>query len=156
MAYLIDGHNLIGVLPDISLDDPDDEAQLVQKLQGFVARTRKKCTVVFDHGLPGGASRMSSHSVRVIFASHKSNADKVMIDRIHKERNPRAWIVVSSDNAVLYKARNKRMQTLNSDQFADLMRRPPPPDKPGIDEAVNIHLGEDEVNEWLDIFGDEM
>ena len=33
--YLIDGHNLIGQLPDLSLTDPDDEAKLVQKLTGF-------------------------------------------------------------------------------------------------------------------------
>ena len=35
MPYLIDGHNLIACLPDISLDDPNDEAQLVNKLKGF-------------------------------------------------------------------------------------------------------------------------
>jgi S-adenosylhomocysteine hydrolase len=34
MPYMIDGHNLIGKLPDISLDDPNDEALLVQKLAG--------------------------------------------------------------------------------------------------------------------------
>ena len=41
MNYLIDGHNLIGQLPDISLDDPNDEALLVQKLSGFCAANTK-------------------------------------------------------------------------------------------------------------------
>jgi hypothetical protein len=33
MPFLIDGHNLIGALPDLDLDDPDDEARLVERLQ---------------------------------------------------------------------------------------------------------------------------
>jgi uncharacterized protein len=155
MPYLIDGHNLIGILPDISLDDPDDEAQLVQKLTGFVARTRHKCVVVFDHGLPGGGSKMSTSGVHVIFASHRSSADRVIMDRIHKERNPRMWIVVSSDNNVLEVARRRRMQTLRSPQFARLLDRPAPPPVPGVDESADVRLSPEEVDEWLDLFGGE-
>lgn len=152
MPYLIDGHNLIGKLPDIDLKDPNDEAKLVQKLMGFVARTGKKCVVVFDHGLPGGSSRMSNGGVRVIFASHKSNADKVMIDRIYKENRPKDWIVVSSDNAVLETARRKQMQVMKSSEFAVILQRPPPPQKPGPDEAVDVKLTEAELEEWLQLF----
>ena len=38
MPFLIDGHNLIGRMPGISLDDPDDEARLVAQLRAFCAR----------------------------------------------------------------------------------------------------------------------
>ena len=152
MPYLIDGHNLIGNLPDIELDDPDDEAKLVQKLVGFVARTGKTCVVVFDHGLPGGASKMSTRGVRVVFASSNSNADRVMIDRIHKERNPRQWIVVSSDNEVLSNALHRRMQTMKSAQFSIAMRTAKPAPKPGREEAPDLRLSADEVDEWMQIF----
>ncbi|GAB4513442.1 MAG: NYN domain-containing protein [Anaerolineae bacterium] len=152
MAYLIDGHNLIGQLPDISLDDPNDEAKLVQKLAGFAGRLRVKVVVVFDHGLPGGKSRMSSGSVQVVFASHKTTADRVMIERIQKEPNPKSWIVVSSDNAVLAMARRRQMQTLKSPEFAQILRRPPPAAKPGPDVAADLVLSEEEVEEWLAIF----
>ena len=152
MQYLIDGHNLIGKLPDISLDDPNDEAKLVQKLIGFSARTKNRCTVVFDHGIPGGVSRMSNRNVKVIFSSTNSNADKVMIDRIYKQKNPKEWFVVSGDNEVLAVARRRRIQVLTSSQFADLLQRPTPPDKPDVDEAVDVHLTEDEVDEWMTLF----
>ena len=152
MPYLIDGHNLIGQLSDIRLDDPNDEAQLVQKLNGFAARTRQKYVVVFDQGLPGGASRMSNRSVCVIFASHKSDADQVIMDRIRKEHNPREWIVVSSDNLVLETARRYHMATLRSAQFAELLERLPLPPEPGLDEAPDVALSEEEVDEWLDLF----
>ncbi len=153
MPYLIDGHNLIGRLPDVSLDEPDDEAKLVQKLSGFVARTRKRCVVVFDEGLPGGESRMSTRAVKVIFASsQRTNADMVMTSRIRKARDPVAWTVVSSDNEVLNTARQHRMKTLTSAEFARMLQRPEST-RPGMDEAADVHLSHEEVEEWLKIFG---
>ena len=152
MTYLIDGHNLIGQLPDISLDDPNDEALLAQKLAGFAARTGKKCVVVFDYGLPGGSSRMSTRAVQVVFASGRSSADRVMMERINKVPDPNGWIVVSSDHDVLATARKRRMSTLRSDEFAVLLEAPP---KPVVDagEASDVHLSAQEVDEWLDLFG---
>lgn len=152
MPYLIDGHNLIGKIPDIDLNDPNDEALLVQKLSGFVARTKQKCTVIFDQGLPGGESRMSTRGVKVIFAPHRSNADQLIMDRISKERNPKMLTIVSSDNEVLDKAKARGMQTLKSAEFAELIQRPAPPVKPGADEDANLRLTADEVEEWLNIF----
>lgn len=38
MSYIIDGHNLIGVLPDIHLNQPDDEQRLLARLRGYRAR----------------------------------------------------------------------------------------------------------------------
>lgn len=152
MTYLIDGHNLIGQLPDISLDEPHDEALLVQKLIGFCARTQKTCVVVFDHGLPGGTSRMSTRSVQVVFASGRSSADRVMMERINKIPDATGWIVVSSDNQVLGSAKARRMGTLHSDVFVRMLESPP---KPVIDagEAAEVNLSAQEVDEWLDLFG---
>ncbi len=152
MPYMIDGHNLIGKLTDISLDDPNDEALLVQKLSGFCARTGATCLVVFDYGLPGGSSRMSSRAVQVVFASARSSADHVMRERINKVPDPLNWTVVSSDNDVITTARINRMRTLHSEEFARLLDAPP---KKIVDagEATDVHLSESEVDEWLDLFG---
>lgn len=154
MPYLIDGHNLIGQLSDISLDDPNDEALLVQKLIGFMARTKKTCVVVFDYGLPGGTSRMSTRAVQVVFASQRSTADRVMIERIGKIPNPVDWTVISSDNDVLAAARARRMQVLRSAEFATLMQSPPKPDV-DIGEAMNVYVSPEEVAEWLKVFGSD-
>ena len=153
MPYLIDGHNLIGQLPDISLDDPDDEAKLVQKLIGFAARTRKKCVVVFDQGLPGGRSRMSTAQVEAVFASSRSNADRVIMERIGAIKDPGQWIVVSNDNAVLFAARQRRMKAMKSIEFVPLLN-PPEPKRPRKDEErpADVHLSPTEVEEWLRIF----
>jgi hypothetical protein len=152
MPYLIDGHNLIGQLPDLSLDDPDDEAKLVQKLMAFVARTDKRCVVVFDNGLPGGRSRMSTSQVEVVFASSRSNADRVMMERIQKAKDPGQWIVVSNDNAVLYAAKQRKMKALKSAEFVLMINPPPKPRHKEDDRPADVHLSPAEVEAWLRIF----
>ncbi|HUN08771.1 MAG TPA: NYN domain-containing protein [Aggregatilineales bacterium] len=154
MVYMIDGHNLIAKLPDITLDDPDDEAKLVQKLIGFCARTKQQCVVVFDYGLPGGVSRMSTRSVQVVFASARSNADRVIMERLKKVPDPRGWTVVTSDNDVATTARMCRMKTMHAEDFARLLERPPNK-MVAVDagEAADVKLSDDEVDEWMDLFG---
>jgi predicted RNA-binding protein with PIN domain len=149
---MIDGHNLIGKLPDISLDDPNDEALLVQKLNAFTARTGKECVVVFDHGIPGGSSRMGTRKVQVVFASGRSTADRVMIERMNKIPDPRGWIVVSSDHEVVSTARRRSMATMHAEEFVILLQSPP---RPVVDEGErsDVSLSDDEINEWLDLFG---
>ena len=156
MPFLIDGHNLIARLHDISLDDPDDEAKLVLKLRGFAARTRKQCIVVFDQGLPGGMSSLSTRSVKVIFAaSVHSNADRVIMERIRHTPDPRNWTVVSSDNEVLDAARNHSMQAMHCRDFADKLESPLR-QAPAPGEAVHVQLSAAEIAEWLEVFGDEL
>jgi predicted RNA-binding protein with PIN domain len=152
MPYLIDGHNLIGQLPDISLDDPDDEAKLVQKLMAFVARTNKRCVVVFDNGLPGGRSRMSTGQVEVVFANNRSNADRVMMERIQKAKDPGQWIVVSNDNAVLFAAKQRKMKALKSAEFVSMINPPPKQRRKEEDRPADVHLSPAEVEAWLRIF----
>ncbi len=48
MAYIIDGHNLIGILPNISLAQPDDEARLIDLLLSYRARGAREMIVFFD------------------------------------------------------------------------------------------------------------
>jgi predicted RNA-binding protein with PIN domain len=160
MAFLIDGHNLIGQLPDLALTDPDDEAKLVQKLISFSARTGKRCIVVFDSGLPGGKSRLSTGKVEVIFASIGRSADDVMKERIRKASDPGQWVVVSNDRAVSAAARTRRMTALSSADFAAKLsatqaaakNKPRQRDK---EEVNDVHVSAAEVEAWLKLFGGE-
>ena len=155
MPYLIDGHNLIAGLPDIDLADPNDEAKLVVKLKGLVAkkRGRMQCTVIFDCGLPGGYSAMSTKSVKVIFAAAQhSDADSLLKLHIRRTKDPKNWTVVSSDQAVLDCARTYKMKWLTSAEFVDsLVEGSPADDAPG--EEIDVLITEAEVDEWMDLFG---
>ncbi len=155
MPYLIDGHNLIHYLNDIQLDDPHDEAKLVIKLRGFCAVNRKKVIVVFDHGLPGGYSQLSTPSVMVIFASaERTNADRIIRERINTIRDIKGWTVVSSDHEVLDSASAVGMRGMKCIDFAEILTRPKP-EKPHQGANPNVMVSPQEVEEWLDLFGVE-
>jgi predicted RNA-binding protein with PIN domain len=155
MFYLIDGHNLIGQLADIDLDDPNDESLLVQKLNGWTGRTRNSVWVVFDNGLPGGPSRMTSGRVKVHFAPYETSADSVIRKRIPSLKPPREWTVVSDDHAVQDVARKFKVPVMRSTDFAKLLESPPPSGKPTPDIDPDLRLTADDVDDWLSEFGRE-
>ena len=98
MPILVDGHNLIGRLATPSLQDADDEAELVRMLGSYRARTSRSITVVFD---PGGAFALPQarryRGIDVIFAPHGSDADAVIVRLVRKVPDPRSWLVITSD-----------------------------------------------------------
>ncbi len=146
---LIDGHNLIAHMPDINLDDPDDEARLVMRLRAYNARTGKKVTVVFDHGVPGGWSReLSTGPVKVVFAGSHTNADRVLIERIRSAKNPPALTVVSSDSEVRSAVAERGARVMTADKFAAELSATPSP----REMTADVRLSRDEVDEWMQIF----
>ena len=159
MHYLIDGHNLIAKVPDIAMDDPNDEALLVLKLRSWAAGSRKRLiTVIFDRGLPGGRSRfLSSGQMNVIFAPEGQTADTLLINRIRKANNPAEFTLVSSDQQVLSAARARRMKSISAEEFAGRLddstqKAPAAPVPVSPAEAEDPALSQEEVAEWLQLF----
>lgn len=156
MPYLIDGHNLIGQLPDLDFDDPDDEAKLVLKLRGFAARLGKKMTVIFDHGIPGEVSRdLSTHSVKVQFASTRSSADNLIRSKIQTLKNPPGWILITSDTEIRGLAESRGMKCVWAHEFARQMNIAPTDEDKGQrpdPNKTNPRLSKEEVEEWLQLF----
>jgi predicted RNA-binding protein with PIN domain len=154
MHYLIDGHNLIAKLPDISLDDPEDEAKLVLRLRSWAAASRKRrITVVFDQGLPGGeARRLSTGSVKVLFASAGRTADSILVSRIQRVRDASAYTLVSSDRFVRAAATARQMPQLSAEDFAGKLSHVGH-DSDSAKIRRERELNDEEVAEWLQIFG---
>jgi predicted RNA-binding protein with PIN domain len=158
MHYLIDGHNLIAAVPDISLEDPDDEVKLILLLKSWaVARHKREVTVIFDGGLPGGyQQRLSTSRINVIFASAGQTADTLLTRRIKKVPNPPEYTLVSSDRAVQGAAAARKMAVLSSEAFVELLvKKEERPLQPKVEESDNPALSSEEVAEWLELFGPE-
>jgi hypothetical protein len=150
MPFLIDGHNVISALPDIELSDPHDEVKLVLKLRGWAARKRRKATIVFDGGLPGGYSRtLSGGGLEVVFAARRhTNADRIIQERLRHLPDAGNWTVVSSDHEVRDAARRAGARTLTAQAFVKRLDR-----GPRLKLGKPKSLSEEELAEWLEIFG---
>jgi hypothetical protein len=153
MPVLIDGHNLIGRLSDISLADPGDEAQLVSRLQGYAGRTGKRVTVVFDRGMPGGRSQaLSGGRVEVVFAPTGRSADRVLLERIQRAPNPRGLTVVTSDHAVIAAALDRGARVIRAEAFTSELQTPTAPRAGG---KGDVHLSPEEEQAWLELFKED-
>lgn len=153
MPLLIDGHNLVGQMADLSLENPDDVIRLIERLRRFHARTGKPVTVIFDQGLPGGRSRdLSTPGVQVIFAP--ADADSLILRRVRECPNPADLTVVSSDGELRRAARLMGAHTLTAGEFA--RRLATPGGAPGAGEPVEAELSPQEVAEWLRLFGQDL
>jgi predicted RNA-binding protein with PIN domain len=152
MPLLIDGHNLIARLPDLHLDDPDDEVKLVERLRRYQARTGKRLTVVFDRGLPGGFEPdLSTGHVHVVFAAIGRSADALIIERVRRSRDAHGLTIVTSDQRIVTTVEPLGARVMPSEMFAaklaDALGTSPAPDE--IDDVL---LSQSEVNEWLAVF----
>jgi predicted RNA-binding protein with PIN domain len=160
MHYLIDGHNLIAKIPDISLGEAQAEFELALRLKSWASANRKRrVTLLFDKGMPGGTARMlSNRDVTVIFAPQGQTADSLLIGRIKQVKNPPEYTLVSSDQQIIAAAKKRKMRHILSEEFVERL---------GYDERLIVKgeavetaekpdvdaLSEAEVNEWLDLFG---
>jgi hypothetical protein len=156
MPILVDGHNLIGQMPNISLSDPDDEAQLVMLLRRYAVRRRgRKVVVIFDGGVYGHPDNLSGYGVEAKFAKAPGDADGELIKRIRAVKRRDEWVVVSSDRAVAGEAQACGIPVVSSQEFARRLA--------GIDlprASLNAKrndrpLTRAEIEEWMRVFGVE-
>lgn len=152
MQWLIDGHNLIGQLPNLHLDDPHDEEKLLELLRSFRARTGDFLTVVFDPGLAYRPNKIRKRGgLTIQFAPYGQTADQVIVRRLRKVKNPQAVTLVSSDQAVQQAARQARLRVMSAQEFAQILLQPASSNEEA-DSRADIHLSADEVEAWLDFF----
>ncbi len=152
MHVLIDGHNLIGKLPDISLADRDDETKLLRRVQQYRARTGRRITVFFDGGVvykPGSTRKLGGITIR--YAPHGITADTLIVTQLRRERNPKEVLVVSSDRAIRHAARLAGVNIMSSDEFARTLAELR---TSTTADANDLPLPPEEVDEWLSIFGE--
>ncbi|HQV71151.1 MAG TPA: NYN domain-containing protein [Thermoflexales bacterium] len=151
MAYLIDGHNLIGQMPDMKLSDANDEEKLIARLMAFLARVGKTATVVFDPPRHGVQERLSLREARgkltVVWTPVGRIADDVLRDLISLVKDRQGTLVVTSDAAVAGFARVSGVRAISSQDFIKQLALPAAgmaDSKPRASKA--------DADEWAEIF----
>jgi predicted RNA-binding protein with PIN domain len=148
MPYLIDGHNLIGAFPGLTLSDPDDEHQLLRILERFGYATRRKAVVFFDRGRPDmGPLARAGGMVRAHFIPPPRRADDAILDFLRGRKDARHYTVISSDAEIRVRSRRAGAKVVSSQDFAREVRsrlRQAGKEKPPEDP--------EDFDLWMDIF----
>ena len=155
MPYVIDGNNLVGCAPDISLDDPQAGAKIVTIARNF--QENKKCSVivVFD-GRPRNGMRREELSARftVMYPREGSSADEEIREILSGFNYFKDVVLVTSDRKLKDFAREKGAKTINSIEFYFELKRLSLIS--GVKEEnlkrINTELSDREVDQWLKIF----
>ena len=156
VTILIDGHNLIGQMPDLRLDDPDDEEKLLLRLKSYRGRTGRRVVVFFDPGAAySSPNRKSDGGISIRRAGTGQRADDLIVQHVLHHHNPRELTVVTSDRAIRDSVLGQGAKTVDSATFAaDLAgsgsrRVWPRRDSGSQDRRLSV----EEIQEWLEVFG---
>jgi predicted RNA-binding protein with PIN domain len=150
MQYLIDGHNLIPKV-GLRLEQPDDEHELLKRLQEFCRLRRARVEVYFDAAAPGFAGSRKVGVVTAHFIRQGASADSAIEARLIKmKRSARNWTVVSSDARVQQSAAAARAVTMQAEEFAIEMSRAEKPSHSNF--KPDPVLSPEDVEGWLNIF----
>jgi predicted RNA-binding protein with PIN domain len=150
MPYLIDGHNLIGKLPGISLSEMDDEQALIEMLQAFCQRVGKDADVYFDASSSGHGHARAHGRVTARYVRSGESADQAISRHLKRLGNEAAnWTVVSSDNQVQNAAKRARARVIGADEFSRQLGSGGDSDK-----SSERKLSDDEIDDWLELFGE--
>lgn len=140
MTLLLDGHNLIGVMPGIDLADPDDEWQLVQRLRPYAAAKRQAMTVVFDSGLgPPPSWQLSDAWVTVRFAPPGVEADAIILRLVRASAQPGKVTVITNDQGLAGQVRAAGAQVHSATQFAGQLAPARPKTAPPSEPRPDPH-----------------
>lgn len=156
MIVLIDGHNLIGCMPDIQLADPDDERRLLARLRVYQVRTGHQLEVYFDPGLgyrsPG---RQMLPGLTVHWLAPGQSADALIRRVLQQHPNAPELLVVTTDRALQGVARAQGVRVIDSNQFVKELQDPPRRNRrrPGRRVASEPPIPEDEIEYWMAAFG---
>lgn len=154
MPLLVDGHNLIGQLPQLRLSDQDDEFQLVLLLRSYATQKRgRRVVVIFDGGVRGHPANLNGYGVECHFAFAPRDADAELIKRIRAMKQKGEWQVVTSDRAVAGEARVRGIPVISAQEFARRLQTAPNPQTSLREKQSDRPLSPEEIKEWLRLFG---
>ncbi len=102
MPYLIDGNNLIGHMPDLSLKNRVDRYRLISRLLNFQKVKNTRIVLVFD-GPPDenfAPEKFQGIPFSVRFPAIDEDADMVIQEILSQETDLRQFFVVSTDREI--------------------------------------------------------
>lgn len=158
MPTIIDGNNLIGSSPDMSLDDPAARKKILHLIIKYQETKNSNIIIVFDGGPePSLEPENPGTKVSVVFPSFGSSADDEIKKILEGYSDYKSVTLVSSDRDLKSFAKNKGAKAMNSIEFYFELKRVYRLNGAKEEKLKRIHskLSKKEVDQWLKIFQDD-
>lgn len=157
MSIIVDGYNYIGRSAELTLQDTGARDKIIYLFGQYCARAQKMLTIVFDGSYSGQqVDRKRQYGrVTVIYTSPIYSADhaiKKMVSAQEPKRR-KTLTIVSSDNEIADFVKAHGASAIKSEEFEKEIIRALTQEKPL--DRINIHITDEEVQEWLKLFGPE-
>ncbi len=157
MPYIIDGNNLVGCFPDITLDDPEARSRLLFVVSKFQENKKNNIIIVFD-GEPdeGMRKQMASSKFTIVYPEIGNSADNEIKEILSGFNYFKDVVVVTSDRELKTFAKKKGAKTINSIEFYFELKRFSHiyGKKEENQKRIDAELDETEVDQWMKIFNE--
>jgi predicted RNA-binding protein with PIN domain len=159
--YIIDGYNLLkssafNVPLNLSLEDQRNH--LIRMIKSFSQSEQSEVLIIFDNSLSFSTNRnIGSGRIRIKFTKASMEADDLIKKIIRNEKNPKRLIIVSSDRAIQYTAKDHGAAILSSEDYYRIIekRESSTGDTNKSDfnqEKYDPNLGKKEIQYWKELF----
>ncbi|MCK4889133.1 MAG: NYN domain-containing protein [Candidatus Aminicenantes bacterium] len=155
MPYIIDGNNLIGSSPDISLEDSNSRKEIVAIVKKFQKKKNSKIIVVFD-GEPDTFSSEENPTEKIVikYPPIGDSADDEIKRILDGYTYFRDVVLVTSDRELKDIAKKKGAKVINSIEFYyELKRVYRATGRIEMKQKrIDTELSDGEVDQWMKIF----
>ncbi len=155
MPYIIDGNNLIGSSPDISLKDANARYEIISIIKKFQRNKKSKIIVVFD-GEPDTFSEEENPNEKIVikYPQIGESADDEIKKILDGYTYFRDVILITSDRELKDVAKKKGAKVINSIEFYyELKRVYRATGRIEMKQKrINTELTEGEIDQWMKIF----
>lgn len=161
--YIIDGYNLLkspAINIPLNLNLEDQRNHLIRLIKSFSQFEKCEVIVVFDNSLSFKTGRSEkSGRVQIKYTKPSMEADELIKKIIRKENKTDRLIIISSDRAIQYAAKDHGATSLSSEDYCRIMEKKQisPQDRSSstsTHEKYEPNLGEKEIQYWKRLFQD--
>lgn len=156
MNYIIDGFNLAFKIGSIATELKNGNIDLaIRKISQFVksriSGNKNRIILVLDGHDDFRPEKSNQSGISIIFSKKPQTADDIIRDFIRTTKNIRQWCVISSDNEILFTAKDHGAQNMKSADFIRLTAK----SKQDLPEAYSKKTDPKNIDMdyWRSVFG---
>ena len=152
MNYIIDaynvGHKISAAAEWLSKGQTEKAIPIILSHIQSALPQAGEIIAVFDGKSGNLQSRFPSTRIKIKFSKKPQTADDIIRNFIRRQANPSNWTVVSSDNEIVYTARDMGAKVQTAQQFTNAKT----PKTRISENPEKYQPGNVDVDEWLKIF----